>query len=127
MRACMSARPGDAPIGREQPDGLSGSLNMFQRYDAFTGAGSWFGGAQVGYDYMLPNRVVIGGVADFSAPSWQSINRISIGGASTFISPTLGQESLSETVLGMGTVRGRVGYAPGQLVVLCDRRLCLGV
>ena len=28
----------------EQPDGFSGSLNMFQRYDAFTGAGSWFGG-----------------------------------------------------------------------------------
>jgi high affinity Mn2+ porin len=97
----------------EQPDGLTGSLNMFQRYDAFTGAGSWFGGAQVGYDYMLPNRVVIGGVADFSAPSWQSINSISIGGISTFNSPTLGQESLSETVLNMGTVRGRVGYAPG--------------
>ena len=97
----------------EQPDGLNGSLNMFQRYDAFTGAGSWFGGAQVGYDYMLPNRVVIGGVADFSAPSWRSINEISIGGISTFNSPTLGQESLSETVLDMGTVRGRIGYAPG--------------
>ena len=31
----------------------------------------------------------------------------------TFVSPTLGQESLSETVLDMGTVRGRIGYAPG--------------
>ena len=62
---------------------------------------------------MLPNRVVVGGVADFSAPSWRSINSISIGGISTFVSPTLGQESLSETVLNMGTVRGRVGYAPG--------------
>jgi high affinity Mn2+ porin len=97
----------------EQPDGLTGSLNMFQRYDAFEGTGSWFAGAQVGYDYMLPNRVVIGGVADFSAPSSQSINSISIGGISTFVSPILGQESLSETVLNMGTVRGRVGYAPG--------------
>jgi high affinity Mn2+ porin len=97
----------------EQPDGLPGSLNMFQRYDAFEGTGSWFGGAQVGYDYMLPNRIVIGGVADFSAPSWQSLNGISIGGISTFNSPTLGQESLSETVLDMGTVRGRIGYAPG--------------
>ena len=96
-----------------QPDGLPGSLNMFQRYDAFEGTGSWFGGAQVGYDYMLPNRVVIGGVADVSAPSWRGINDISIGGISTFVSPTLGQESLSETVLNMGTVRGRVGYAPG--------------
>jgi high affinity Mn2+ porin len=97
----------------EQPDGLTGSLNMFQRYDAFDGTGSWFGGMQAGYDYMLANRLVIGGVADISAPSWQSINAISIGGISTFISPTLGQENLSETVLNMGTVRGRVGYAPG--------------
>jgi high affinity Mn2+ porin len=97
----------------EQPDGLSGSLNMFQRYDNFTGTGSWFAGLQAGYDYMLPNRVVIGGVADLSAPSWQSLNSVSIGGISTFNSPTLGQESLTETVLDMGTIRGRVGYAPG--------------
>jgi high affinity Mn2+ porin len=97
----------------EQPDGLSGALNMFQRYDAFTGTGSWFGGLQAGYDYMLPNRVVIGAVADLSAPSPQSINSVSIGGISTFISPRLGQESYSETVLDMGTVRGRIGYAPG--------------
>jgi high affinity Mn2+ porin len=97
----------------EQPDGLSGSLNMFQRYDAFTNTGSWFGGFQAGYDYMLPNRVVIGVVADLSAPSFQSLNGISIGGTSTFVLPMLGQESLSETVLDMGTFRGRIGYAPG--------------
>jgi high affinity Mn2+ porin len=97
----------------EQPDGLSDTLNMFQRYDAFAGTGSWFGGFQAGYDYMLPNRVVIGAVADLSAPSWRSLNGVSIGGISTFNSPSLGQESLTETVLDMGTVRGRVGYAPG--------------
>ena len=97
----------------EQLDGLSGSLNMFQRYDAFANTGSWFAGLQVGYDYMLPNRVVVGAVADLSAPSRQSLNSVSIGGISTFISPTLGQESYSETVLDMGTVRGRIGYAPG--------------
>ena len=97
----------------ERLDGLSGSLNMFQRYDAFANTGSWFAGLQVGYDYMLPNRVVVGAVADLSAPSSQSLNSVSIGGISTFISPTLGQESYSETVLDMGTVRGRIGYAPG--------------
>jgi high affinity Mn2+ porin len=97
----------------EQPDGLSGSLNMFQRYDAFANTGSWFAGLQAGYDYMLPNRVVIGAVTDLSAPSFQSLNSLSIGGISTFISPRLGQESYSETVLDMGTVRGRIGYAPG--------------
>jgi high affinity Mn2+ porin len=97
----------------EQPDGLSGSLNMFQRYDAFANTGSWFGGLQVGYDYMLSNRVVVGVVTDLSAPSWRSLNNVSIGGISTFVSPILGQESHSETVLDMGTVRGRIGYAPG--------------
>ena len=96
----------------EQPDGLSGSLNMFQRYDAFANTGSWFAGLQVGYDYMLSNRVVVGVVTDLSAPSWRSLNNISIGGISTFVSPMLGQESYRETMLDMGTVRGRIGYAP---------------
>ena len=97
----------------EQPDGLAGSLNLFQTPNPFSEFGSWFGGVQAGYDYMLPNRVVVGVAADVSAPSFQNLNGLSIGGASTFISPTLGQESMSETVLDMGTVRGRIGYAPG--------------
>jgi high affinity Mn2+ porin len=98
----------------EQPDGISDTLNMFQRYDAFTDTGSWFGGLQAGYDYMLPNRVVIGVMTDLSAPSWQSINGVSIGGISSdIVSPSLGNETLTETVMDMGTVRGRIGYAPG--------------
>ena len=55
---------------------------------------------------------MIGGLADLSAPSRQSLNGISIGGISTFVSPVLGQESYSENVLDMGTIRGRIGYAP---------------
>ena len=74
---------------------------------------SWFGGVQAGYDYMLPNRLVVGVPAHASAPNFQNLNGLSIGGTSTFVAPTLGQESLSETVLDMGTVRGRIGYAPG--------------
>ncbi len=97
----------------EQPDGLAGSFNVFQRPDAFSEFGSWSGGIQAGYDYRLPNRLVVGVAADMSAPSFQNLNGISIGGTSTFVSPTLGQESVSETVLDMGTVRGRVGYTPG--------------
>ena len=62
---------------------------------------------------MLSNRLVVGVAADVSAPSFQNLNGLSIGGTSDFVSPTLGQESLSETVLDMGTVRGRIGYAPG--------------
>jgi hypothetical protein len=62
----------------EQQVGLSGSLNMFQRYDAFANTGSWLAGLHAGYEYMLPNRVVVGAVADLSAPSWRSLNSISI-------------------------------------------------
>ena len=98
------------------PD-LSGSLNLFQRYDAFTNTGSWLAGFQLGYNYMLPNRVVIGAQADLSAPSWPSLNGISIGGASTLVSPILGPESYTETVLYFGTLRGRVGYAPGNWLI----------
>jgi high affinity Mn2+ porin len=62
---------------------------------------------------MLSNRLVVGVAAEVSAPSFQNLNGLSIGGTSAFVSPTLGQESLSETVVDMGTVRGRIGYAPG--------------
>ena len=64
------------------------------------------------YNYVLPNRFVIGAEADASFPSIQNPEGISIGGTSTFSSP-LGPESYSETVLSSGTLRGRIGYAPG--------------
>ena len=92
---------------------VSGSLNLFQQIDTFDEAGSFFAGLQAGYNYMLPNRFLIGAEVDASFPSFQNLAGISIGGTSTFTSPTLGPESYSETVLASGTVRGRVGYAPG--------------
>ena len=92
--------------------GAAGSLDMFQGFDVFKGTGSFFAGLQAGYDYMLPNRFVIGAEADASFPSIQNPEGISIGGTSTFSSP-VGPESYSETVLSSGTVRGRIGYAPG--------------
>jgi len=93
--------------------GISGSTNLFQPIDTFNEAGSFFEGLQAGYNYMLPNRVVIGGEIDASFPSFQNLAGISIGGISNFTSPTLGAASYSETVLSSGTVRGRIGYAPG--------------
>jgi high affinity Mn2+ porin len=93
--------------------GISSSLNLTQRLDPFDEAGSWFAGLQFGYDYMLPNRIVIGAVVDTTFPSFQNLSGISIGGASVFNSPTNGPESYSETMLSSGTVRARVGYAPG--------------
>ena len=61
---------------------------------------------------MLPNRFVIGAEADALVSQRSDPRGISIGGTSMFSSP-LGPESYSETVLSSGTVRGRVGYAPG--------------
>ena len=91
---------------------LSGSIDAFQSFDAFKDTGSFFEGVQAGYNYMLPNRVVLGAEVDASFPSFQNAAGISIGGISTLVSP-LGPETYSETVLSFGTVRGRLGYAPG--------------
>jgi high affinity Mn2+ porin len=93
--------------------GISSSLNLSQPVDTFYETGSFFEGLQAGYDYMLPNRIVIGAEADASFPSFPNLAGISIGGTSTFTSPTIGAESYSETVRSSGTVRGRIGYAPG--------------
>jgi high affinity Mn2+ porin len=62
---------------------------------------------------MLPNRFLIGAEVDATFPSFQNLAGISIGGPSNLTSPTLGAETFSETVLASGTVRGRIGYAPG--------------
>jgi high affinity Mn2+ porin len=93
--------------------GVSGLLNLFQPFDPFAETGSFFEGLQVGYNHMLANRVVLGAEADVSFPSFPNLAGISIGGTSTFFSPTLGPETYSETVLHSGTLRGRIGYAPG--------------
>lgn len=94
--------------------GISGSLDLYQPFDSFNEAGSFFEGLQAGYDLMLPNRVVLGALVDASFPAWPNLSGISIGGTSTFFSPSVGgAESYSETMLSFGTVRGRIGYAAG--------------
>jgi hypothetical protein len=92
---------------------VSGSLDLLQRFDPFNEAGSFFGGFQAGYNYMLPNRFVIGAEVDASFPAWPNLAGISIGGTSTFSSPAIGAESYSDTLLYFGAVRGRIGYAFG--------------
>jgi len=96
---------------------VSGSLNLFLPPDSFDEAGSFFAGLQTGYNYMLSNRVVVGVEADASFPAFQNLAGLSIGGTSNFNSPVLGPASYSETVLSFGTVRGRIGYAPGNWLV----------
>ena len=92
--------------------GITGSFGLFQPFDAFKDTGSFSEGVQAGYNYVLPNRIVIGGEADASFPSLPSVGGVSVGGTSTFASP-FGLENYSETVLSSGTMRGRIGYAPG--------------
>ena len=99
------------------PPNLSSSLDLFQSFNAFKDVGSFFGGVQLGYDYMLANRFVIGIQADASFPSWPNLDGISIGGTSILLSPMNGLETYSETVLDSGTLRGRIGYAPGSWLV----------
>ncbi|MBV9374903.1 MAG: outer membrane beta-barrel protein, partial [Alphaproteobacteria bacterium] len=93
--------------------GISGSLNLQQPLDTFDEAGSFFGGFQAGYNYLLPNRLLLGAEADASFPTFPNLSGISIGGTATFNSPTLGPETYSENVLAFGTARVRLGYAPG--------------
>ena len=101
------------------PNGPSGSTNFFSPIDTFNEGGSWFEGLQGGYNYMLLNRWLIGGEVDATFPSFQKLPTgvnpfgVSIGGTSNFTSPTLGAVSFTETVLSEGTVRARLGYAPG--------------
>jgi high affinity Mn2+ porin len=91
--------------------GATGSFGLYQGFDAFKGTGSYFAGLQAGYNFMLPNRLLIGAELDGSFPSFPNKAGVSIGGSSALASP-FGAETYQETMLSFGTVRGRVGYAP---------------
>jgi len=94
------------------PAGVGG-FDLYRSPDAFTEGGSWFEGLQIGYNYMLANRMVLGVEADATAPAFEDLSGLSIGGISSFNSPLVGPATFSETVLTSGTVRGRIGFAPG--------------
>jgi len=66
-----------------------------------TSTSAWHGGAQLGYDYMLPSRIVLGVVSDLSSGSTSAFTATDAFGTST---------RQDQTVVS-GTVRGRLGYA----------------
>jgi len=100
------------PLGGGAP--TAGAFGLYQSPNAFKESGSWFEGVQGGYNLMLRNRVVVGIEADGSFPTFPDpVTGLTIGGVSNFNSPTFGAGSFSETVLASGTLRGRIGYAPG--------------
>jgi high affinity Mn2+ porin len=101
-----------APVGGGAP--VAGSFGLYQSPNAFKESGSWFEGVQGGYNWMLRNRVVLGIEADGSFPTFPDpVTGLTTGGISNFTSPTFGAGTFSENVLASGTVRGRIGYAPG--------------
>jgi high affinity Mn2+ porin len=85
---------------------LAGSLNFFHAFDGFKGTGSYLLGLQAGYSYMFPSRLLLGIEADVSFPSL-------FGGSQVISSDLIGQADYQELVQFSGTVRGRVGFAPG--------------
>jgi high affinity Mn2+ porin len=85
---------------------LSGSVDLFNTFDIFKGTGSYALGLQAGYNYMTPSRWLFGIEADVSFPS-------TLEGSQTISSGLIGQASYQDQVEFSGTVRGRVGYAPG--------------
>jgi high affinity Mn2+ porin len=84
---------------------LTGSLDLYNSFNAFKGSGSYFEGFQAGYNYMSPSRYLFGVEADVSFPN-------TIAGTSTLSSTAAGIANYSEQIELSGTVRGRVGYAP---------------
>ena len=98
--------------------GLSGNNNLFQTIDTFDEAGSFMAGLQGGYNYVLPNRILLGAEVDASFPAfkrcqWRESLRPLDWRYLQLNSPTLGPVSFAETVLASGTVRGRVGTRRG--------------
>jgi high affinity Mn2+ porin len=102
-----------SPTPGEAPGSASGSLDFSQGFNSWNEGGSWFEGLQAGYNYTLPNRVVLGVEADGSFPAYQNLSGVSIGSVTNFASPSFGAGSYSDTLIASGTARARIGYAPG--------------
>jgi high affinity Mn2+ porin len=83
---------------------LSGSFDLFRAFNFFTGGGSYFGGFEGGYNYVLPSHFLFGVEGDLSFPN-------TISGNQTVSSASTGQATYSNNELLSGTITGRVGYA----------------
>lgn len=87
----------------------SGSLGIGNPFDFASGAGSYFQGVQAGYNYELPSGVVLGVTSDIAFP-----NMI----AGTQSVDVAGQVvTYEDKVLMSGSLRARLGYAFGPLLV----------
>jgi high affinity Mn2+ porin len=70
--------------------------------------GSMFGGLQIGYNYLLPSRLLLGVETDFSFP-----NFLDDGVVAKRLTPT---SLVTEKLDFVSRLRGRVGYAPDRWI-----------
>jgi opacity protein-like surface antigen len=66
----------------------------------------WGGGVQLGFDYMLPSRIVLGVAADMSSGGTKTV---------TVADPS-GISANQTTVFDSETIRGRIGYAANNIL-----------
>ena len=87
----------------------SGTISLANRINNFSETGSWSDGLQMGYNYQLSNRVVIGAEADATFSAYpDAMTNLSIGGQSNQNNSGL---VYGENVYASGSVRGRLGYS----------------
>jgi len=83
---------------------LTGTLDLFRRFDFYTGEGSNFGGFQGGYNVLYRSGLLVGIEADISFPG-------NMSGASGLATPAIGTATYKDAVEMSGSVRARIGYA----------------
>ena len=99
----------DGPVGHRRKRALlapGGSLDFSNAYNFSSGTGSYAVGLHGGYGYVSASRWLVGWEGDVSFPNFLGANH-------TFASTLTGQANYLERVEYSGSLRGRVGYAPG--------------
>src|SRR5271165_1148697 len=84
-------------------------FNIDQSYDGFNQGGSWFNGVDIGYNRMLPSRVVVGAEADFNFSAYTNYYGNNIGNTATLKN----NYNYTDNIYISGTALGKIGYAPG--------------
>ncbi len=92
-----ATQPGGAPA-------LAGTVDLFRRFDFYTGEGSDIGGFQAGYNVLSTSGLLVGVEADVSFPGFMT-------GTTTLATPRIGTATYSDLIGMSGSARGRIGYA----------------
>jgi high affinity Mn2+ porin len=94
------------------PD-IWGTSGVAKQLDTFTEAGSFLGGFQGGYNFLLPSRLLVGLEGDFSLPAYPDAVSQSTGVTANFNSLSLGPATYTDVVHASISLRGRLGYVFG--------------